>query len=158
TILNWSLQSGSGSAANWLTYQGVCQKQGMMFLGTSTGNMPWDVKTTLSSIVDGASSTLLVGENTLAGYSTGSLLSGGLATNWAAPFPTFIMFNASDDVCFFGGAAGDCASAKLGSSGAIDGPGWAYANAKGTNLYQFMNYGQQNLTVEGTAPFVNSGH
>jgi prepilin-type N-terminal cleavage/methylation domain-containing protein/prepilin-type processing-associated H-X9-DG protein len=158
TILNWSPVAGSGSAANWQTYYGFCQKLGMMFLGTDAGTLPWDYKTTVSSIVDGASSTLLLGENTLAGFSNGSPLSGNIPTNWACPFPTFIMFAASDDVCYFGGAAGDCASAKLASNGSIDGPGWSFANTKGANLYQFINYGQQNLTVEGTAPFVNSGH
>ena len=36
-----------------------------MFLGTSKGNAPWDVRTTASSISDGASTTILLTENIL---------------------------------------------------------------------------------------------
>jgi prepilin-type processing-associated H-X9-DG protein len=163
TILNWSLTSGSGSAKNWQTYQGVCQKQGLMFQGTilpggSPGNTPWDVRTTLSAIVDGASSTLMLGENTLAGFSTGGTLSGGFETNWACPFPTYSTFIASDSVCYANSAAGDCSSAGLASSGLIDGPGWAFANSKTAGTFENINYGQQNLTLKGTSPYVNSGH
>src|SRR5208337_455130 len=42
-------------------------------------------KTNLSAITDGTSSTLLVGESTLVGYSSGTPFSGGAETNWACP-------------------------------------------------------------------------
>ena len=65
-------------------------------------------KTNLSAITDGMSSTLLLGESTLVGYSTGSTpFSGEAETNWACPLPNFCMFTASDKVC---GSGGQCAS------------------------------------------------
>ena len=158
TVLNWSVNSGGGTATNWANLKGFCAKLGVMFLGTTAGNTPWDTTTTLSSIVDGASSTLLVGENTLAGYTTanpGVGQNGMFETNWACPFPTFTMFMASDQVC---GTSGDCSTANLASQNSIDGLGWALANSKIAGNYEFINYGQNNLTVEGNSPYVNSGH
>jgi len=165
TILNWSVTSGSGSAANWQLYQGITQKQGLLFLGTvlpdgAPDGLPWNVRSSLSGIADGASSTLMLGENTLAGYSTGSILSGGLETNWACPFPTFTAFLASDDVC---GASGDCAdTAAKGAppvgGAATDNAMWRGANNKALGTFKNINYGQQNLTLEGSSPYVNSGH
>lgn len=162
TILNWSpVSSGSGSAANWMTYMGTTQKQGLLLLGTirvdgSPDGLPWNVRSSLSGIADGASSTLMIGENTLAGYSSGTLFSGGLETNWACPFPTFTAFLASDDVC---GTSGDCfGAAGTGSTGTVDSGMWRGANNKALATYKNINYGQQNLTLEGSSPYVNSGH
>lgn len=167
-ILNWSLSSGA-ALTKWTEYKGMCSKQGLMLLGTvnfggSPGTQLWDTQSALSAIVDGASSTLMLGENTLAGYSAGTVLSAGQETNWACPFPTFCMFLGSDDVCNTNGAAGDCSKSGLASAGTADGAGWAAANTKVPILSltapvtKFINYGQQNLTIEGTSPYVNSGH
>ncbi len=62
------------AALDWLpagNSQGTATKMGVMFLGTFTGKAPWDYKTTLSSIKDGSSTTILLSENKLAGASTG---------------------------------------------------------------------------------------
>ncbi len=151
--------------------QGVNQKLGVMFLNSVynnnngidnttvtpalNGRSPaWGgLKTTLAGIVDGAGSTILLGESTLVGYSSGVPYSASVESNWAAPWPNFSMFNASDDVC---GAAGDC----VATFGAIpttpqDATAWGYANRLGT--YENLGYGQS-LTVKGSFPFITSGH
>jgi len=129
---------------------------GVMFLGTHTGDQPWDIATAPADIADGAANTLLVGENTLAGYSKGTSYSGGLETNWACPLPNFVMFLASDDVCRTRRSTTDCRGGQLrpGPKGA-DGEGWTRANQAGT--FENINYGQR-LTVEGSFPFASSGH
>jgi len=43
----------------------------------------------------------------------------------------------------------------LQPQGDIDGQGWQFANKLGT--YENINYGQ-NLSIEGSFPFSNSGH
>ena len=65
----------------WLATQGVGQKLGVMFpgavipttvaagTGASQIRYAWSINTTLSSIVDGMSTTFLIAENTLSGYS-----------------------------------------------------------------------------------------
>jgi prepilin-type N-terminal cleavage/methylation domain-containing protein/prepilin-type processing-associated H-X9-DG protein len=160
TVLNWQLAAGPGSHNNWQAYQGVSQKLGVMFLGTTTGNYPWDVRNTISSIRDGTAATILAGENTLAGYSTGTTLSASAPTNWACPLPSFTMFMASDDVCTQGTSIGDCFTNFNSSIPAQDNDNvlWSHANIRGANSYKFINYGQQHLTIEGTSPFANSGH
>jgi len=157
TVLNW-LQPGT--TANVQAYQGVTQKLGVMFLGTTTGGYPWDVRNTISSIRDGTSATILAGENTLAGYSTGTPLSANVPTNWACPLPSFCMFLASDDVCTRGTTIGNCFQAFSASPPAQDNDNdqWSHANVRGQGSFKYINYGQQNLTTEGTAPFANSGH
>jgi prepilin-type processing-associated H-X9-DG protein len=127
-----------------------------MFLGTHTGDQPWDIATAPADIADGAAYTLLVGENTLAGYSKGTRYSGGLATNWACPLPNFAMFLGSDDVCRTARSNANCLGGQLrpGPRGA-DGQGWTQANQVGT--FEDINYGQR-LTVEGSFPFANSAH
>ncbi len=83
---------------------GVTQKLGVMFLestfpqGVQT-KIPWNVRSSLTSIQDGASSTILLSENTLTGVTTGTPYSVNLETNWAAPLPTFVMFIGSSNVC-----------------------------------------------------------
>jgi len=161
--LTWVAGTGSGTtatAATWQAEQGTCQKLGVMFLNTTAGNFPWDIHTSPSSISDGASSTLLVAENTLVGYSTGSIYSANQPTNWACPLPTFCMFMASDNVCN-GATAGACATAlqpqQLSGGGYTDSSGWAQANAKATDNFEFIGFGQ-NLTIEGSFPYSNSGH
>ena len=107
-VLQWTPPGGT-----WKDNQAVCKKLGVMFLGTQTGDQPWDIATTPADITDGMSKTLLVAENTLAGYSTGTPYSGGRETNWACPLPNFAMFLGSDDVCRTARSAGDCLGGQL---------------------------------------------
>ena len=137
----------------------VCKRMGMMFLedygdyGPSPTPAQWNTRTTFAAITDGASNTILLSENTMAGAGTPSTYSKNTETNWAAPLATFCMFIGPPDVC---GADGQCISGMLQpDSGGNDGPGWAQANRVGT--YENINYGQ-NLTIEGSFPFSNSGH
>jgi prepilin-type N-terminal cleavage/methylation domain-containing protein/prepilin-type processing-associated H-X9-DG protein len=163
-------------ALNWNTLTtpapngfGFTTKLGVMFpgttplnIGTTTipgGNYPWDYKTTPSGIYDGASSTLLLAENIMVGYSAGSAPSGGtLPTNWACPIPQFCMFVGSSNICIAG--SGDCTQGELAPvqitpGQQVDGPGWANANKNG--LGDNINFGT-NLTDEGSSPYINSGH
>jgi prepilin-type processing-associated H-X9-DG protein len=127
-----------------------------MFLGTQSGDQPWDIKTTPNDLVDGASQTLLLGENTLTGHSTGSPLTNRITTGWTCPLPNFAMFLGSDNVCDTPGRPGDCLAGQLAPRpGSKDGPGWTLANRPGT--FENINYGQ-NLNVEGSFPFATSGH
>ncbi len=152
-------QARNGGVLNWTDDRnplGVGRKLGVMFLGTHTGDQPWDVKTTPSGISDGASNTLLLGENTLVGYSPGTTYSGGLPTNWGCPLPNFCMFLGSDDVCRSTRSETDCLAGQLkpGPRGET-GAGWSWASRAGS--FERMNYGAD-FTVEGSFPFVNSGH
>jgi len=153
--LNW-IPSGSTS-----TPVGVTQKLGVMFLGTAQGNYPWDVKTTPSAIFDGASSTLLVSENTLTGYSTGNQITGNQATNWGAPWPTFSMFIGSRAICSTtpipsSTSVLDCTNGILTPPAVdTDAVSWAYSNYPGNG--ENINYGL-NLTDEGSFPYSNSAH
>ncbi len=175
--------AAGGTATNYLTFDstgngsapGILQKSGVMFLNsvyddvfdptvTSTLNgrtAPWGgAKTVLGAITDGMSATLLIGESTLVGYSTGTPYSGSMATNWAAPFPNFCMFIASDDICETIGkpqqSTGNCVGLfRTTYINISDDPQWGQANKLGT--YENVNYGQV-LTVKGSFPFVTSGH
>jgi prepilin-type processing-associated H-X9-DG protein len=140
----------------WKESLAVGKKLGVMFLGTHTSDQPWDMRNTLAEITDGTATTLLLGENTLAGYSKGTPHSGSLPTNWACPFPNFVMFLASDDVCRSQTSETDCLAGQLKPRpGGADGPGWPRANHRLT--FERINYGA-NLTVKGSFPFANSGH
>ncbi|MGA2702540.1 MAG: DUF1559 domain-containing protein [Isosphaeraceae bacterium] len=166
------------SSTGDVTAPGDLQKSGVMFLNSvydnifdpthvtsaQNGRSPaWGgAKTTLAAITDGMSATLLLGENTLVGYSSGTPYSGSQETNWAAPFPNFCMFIASDDICEVIGtpqqSTGNCVgNFRSGStySNLTDDPQWQQANKLGT--YENINYGQV-LTIKGTFPFVTSGH
>jgi prepilin-type processing-associated H-X9-DG protein len=150
-VLQWTAPGGT-----WQEGQAVGKQLGVMFLGTHTGDQAWDITTRPAEISDGMTNTLMVGENTLAGYSKGAPASGGLETNWACPLPNFTMFFGSDDVCRTARSAGDCLGGQLrpGPKGAT-GKGWARANQKGT--FENINFGQ-GLTVVGSFPFANSPH
>jgi prepilin-type N-terminal cleavage/methylation domain-containing protein/prepilin-type processing-associated H-X9-DG protein len=146
-------------AQGWGGNLNVCRKTGVMFLedygpyGPSPTQMPWNARTTFAALYDGASSTLLLSENTLAGAGPASPYSKNAETNWASPLATFCMFFGPPIVC---GADGQCISGPLQpQSGGVDGPGWAMANRVGT--FANINFGQ-NLTIEGSFPFSNSGH
>jgi len=139
---------------------GITQRMGVMFLGTSTGNAVWDYKTSPSGISDGSSNTLLVTENTLAGYDTGTY-TGGVQTNWACPLPTFSMFVGSAHICdgstASSPASGACGSAILNEISGTGFDSWQHANYQVANNFDYINYGQQ-LTTKGIFPFSNSGH
>jgi type II secretory pathway pseudopilin PulG len=145
TVMDWAAQN-------------VPQRTGVMFLGTTTGQFPWDYKTNPSSIVDGASTTLLLSENTLAGASIGSTYANGVETNWGAPHPNFMMFVGSDNVCY-GDGTKNCSTASLKpSGGSTDGADWVRANQhSGNDAYEAINFGR-NLVDEGSFPYPNSGH
>ncbi len=156
---------GTSGAISWGTGippQSVNQKLGVMFLNAAYADKsvpPWGgLKTTAAAIVDGSGSTILIGENTLVGYSSGVAYSGSAETNWAAPFPNFCMFIASDNIC----ATGDCTASPPNGFGApgdyvtgVDGAAWSNANKFGT--YENLGFGQA-LTIKGTFPFITSGH
>jgi prepilin-type processing-associated H-X9-DG protein len=169
-----------GGTIGWLANQGIGQKLGVMFPasaissnpqyqtvpGGSSVTFPWNIRTTVSGIVDGMSTTFLLGENTLVGYSVaGANPLPNTETNWACPHPNFTSFMASDNVCDGGGQPGvgngNCFSALLGpvtnaSTGVqTDGPDWEYSSHPGT--YENVGYGQ-NLTNKGFFPYVSSGH
>ncbi len=96
-----------------------------MFMGTEAGDQPWDFKTTPAGISDGSSETLLVAENTLAGFSEGNLHSNFRPTNWACPLPNFVMFIGSDNVCASYQSPNDCLGGQLAPlSRQHDGVGW----------------------------------
>ncbi len=167
--LNWTTIANTSLNFNHATI-GVTQKLGVMFLQSivpqgSTARVPWNVNSTLAGIADGASTTILMGENVLAGVSTGSPYSLGFQTNWAAPLPTFTMFIGASNVCGTPSATAtvDCTAggtlaaqqALLAPSGDVDGPFWAFANKIGT-LANINGGGR--LTIEGSYPFANSGH
>jgi prepilin-type N-terminal cleavage/methylation domain-containing protein/prepilin-type processing-associated H-X9-DG protein len=161
--LNWGVASGG-----WSAQVGVTTKLGVMFPQSTftqgvTTRIPWNVRSSLSNIVDGSSSTILMSENTLTGVSvTTSAYSNNLFTsNWANPMPNFTSFIGPSAVCGATavGQSYDCTTGtgtySLAPTGDFDGPGWSFANKTGT----FANInGGQNLTVEGEYPFSNSAH
>ena len=133
------------------------QKLGVMFVGP-----PGGYRTTPSSIYGGASSTVLLSENNLAGGSTGTPATGGIETNWACPLPQICTFIGSRHICDTG--SGDCTNGNANptqlqvrtvSGQQIDGPDWQYANntQKGENI----NFGGA-FVDKGSAPYPNSGH
>jgi len=178
STLVWS-SLATTDPAYWANEQAIGQKMGVMFLqsvydianntlqGLQTGATaipagldnkppPWGkAQTTLSAIQDGSSATLLLGENTLAGYSTGGTQSGGIETNWACPLPTFCSFIASDNVCSGAKDDGKCSTNFGAYNNSTDVGNWKYANFVTT--LENINYGQS-LTAKGTFPFVSSGH
>jgi prepilin-type N-terminal cleavage/methylation domain-containing protein/prepilin-type processing-associated H-X9-DG protein len=159
TVLNWSATTGGGTVTNWQNLIGQTQNLGLFFqnpvhLGGSPSSASYSTQSSLSGIADGASTTLMVGENTLAGFSQNQTWAGNFATNWACPFPSFCQFIAADDVC----GTGDCAKAMAGGGLGIDAATWSLANSKTSGTFKNINYGQQNLTAKGTCPYINSGH
>jgi len=137
--------------------QSVAQQTGVMFLGTSAGGFPWDYKNSPNTIVDGSSQTLLASENLHAGASNGNALRTGasIPSNWACPHPNFCLFMASDNVC--GAGTGACGTG-LQNNGVIDGTNWKFANFKGANYFENINYATTTSLNEGDFPFPSSGH
>jgi len=151
--------SGSGVLAYDQT---ISKKTAVMFLGTYSGSLPWDAKTTSSSITDGTATTVLASENQWAGNAPWdtSLMGpdpGGATASWAIPHPNFCMFIGSDKIC---GTSGNCLNAGLGivaSNPQTDGPGWKAANLKQPQFLEYINSGNS-VSLEGYSPFPNSGH
>jgi len=152
------------SATSFLGTIGVTQKLGVMFIESTfpqgvpnAPRIPWNVRSSLTSIVDGTSSTILLSENTLTGAGTPTPYSDNLVPNWACPFPTFTSFIGATNICGTpaAGTSLDCTAGILAPSGDNDGPGWANANRVGTLAN--IN-GGQSLTIEGRYPFSNSAH
>ncbi len=134
------------------------QRIGLMFTNTNSGS---DYRTSLGTIADGSSNTLLLSENTQAGYSAGNAFSAGIRTNWACPLPAFCMFIGSPKVCGSGTSV-TCATQwqiRGSATNPTDGLGWQEANRRGgpLNNQDYIN-GGQNIPDEGAFPFSNSGH
>ena len=165
--MTWAPRPSATPSATMLGNMGVCQKMGVMFLESTypqgvTTNIPWNLRSTLTGMVDGTSSTALVSENTLTGVSTPTPYSANLEANWATPMPTFSTFIGASNVCtqtvpVTAGTTLNCTAglSLLQPANDIDGPGWALANKTGT--LENINFGQ-NLTIEGSFPFSNSAH
>ncbi len=172
TQIAWA---GTGTTVTTQQTSAICQKLGVFFLESTFGQgsqlkATWNVRSTPNSIVDGASSTIMMGENTLAGYNTGNLYSGNNQTNWATPMPQFSTFIGASNVCWTangaitaGTASLDCTAGGtltaqqklLAPTGDVDGPAWASANKVGT----LENIGGgQSLSLDGGYPFLNSAH
>ena len=161
--IGWAGKSNANMALAW----GICQKLGVFFLESdfpegTNAKIPWNVRSSLNSMVDGTSSTIMVSENTMAGYNPGNGYSSTFETNWACPIPSFTMFIGSSNVCsttvpITPGTTLDCTLGQslLAPTGDNDGPAWKNANRVGT--YENINFGQ-NLTLDGSFPFSNSGH
>jgi prepilin-type processing-associated H-X9-DG protein len=156
---------------------GVTQKLGVMFLestfppGSTQTKIPWNVRSTLATMADGASSTLLLSENILTGVAIPNAFNAQIDTNWAAPQPAFSMFIGSPAVCLPAGAVTgttyDCTAGQLAPASVATGAGTASGDADGVNwhnasrvgTYQNINFGfSSGLTIEGSFPFTNSGH
>jgi prepilin-type N-terminal cleavage/methylation domain-containing protein/prepilin-type processing-associated H-X9-DG protein len=166
--MQWT-PSGSGAtpSALMLGNMGVNQKMGVMFLESTypqgvQAKVPWNLRSTVTGMVDGTSSTAILTENTLTGISTPTPYSSNLETSWAAPMPNFSSFIGSSNVCsttipITASTTLNCTAgvSLLQPNADIDGPTWANANRTGT--YENVNFGQ-NLTIEGSFPFANSAH
>jgi prepilin-type N-terminal cleavage/methylation domain-containing protein/prepilin-type processing-associated H-X9-DG protein len=157
----WSTQP---LATNPLATVGIMQKLGVMFLESAlvpgdTRRVPWNVRQTISSVSDGASSTILLSENILTGVSSGTNYSLNYQANWSCPFPTFAMFFGPTSVCGTPSAATgvNCTASPfpLQAIGDTDGVGWGLANVP--NTFENINGGGV-LTIEGSYPFSNSSH
>jgi prepilin-type N-terminal cleavage/methylation domain-containing protein/prepilin-type processing-associated H-X9-DG protein len=171
TIIDWG---GTGALGTSAVQAAVCQKLGVFFLESTFGQITstkptWNIRSTPNAMADGASSTVMMGENTLTGFSTGTPYSGNVQTNWSAPMPQFSMFIGSSNVCSAtvpiaaGTSKLDCTAGGslaaqqklLAPTNDVDGPTWVNANKTGTleNLG-----GGQSLSLDGGYPFLNSSH
>jgi prepilin-type processing-associated H-X9-DG protein len=107
---------------------------GLVYPGSIHCDTPWDVKRTPTSITDGLSTTILLGENIFTGYTVaypenppgqplfgphhrGALADGFVEGTWANPDPRFAAFHISDDFCR---PNGDCETGQ-GTDVSVDG-------------------------------------
>lgn len=150
------------SQIDWVgggTYIGAkstTSKLGVMFVGPAKGGYV----TTPAAIYDGASSTILMTENNLAGATLlGTSATGSGPTNWACPLPQVCTFIASRHVCDAG--SGDCTKALLGpfTVGGVqaDSLNWGAANNATSGGGENISFGTS-LTDKGSSPFPSSGH
>jgi prepilin-type N-terminal cleavage/methylation domain-containing protein len=157
----------SGSLMDWPAP--VAQRMGLLWPGSSTGKTEWDHRTTPSGILDGASTTVLLTENTLAGSTQNSSYTGGIITNWATAHPAFVAFMGSDDVCTGSNKTStlqkcsEAATAGLlkpstNAGQKTDGLGWERANDRNTSAGEYINAGTRLGGEEGRSPFPNSYH
>jgi len=153
------------SGSTTVTNNDVIKKMGMMFPGTRTGGNAWDYNTTPASIYDGMSNTLLVSENTLAGYAPVSSIN-PVQANWACPLPTFNAFIGSPSICLAsppaggGGASGNynCTGGLLQAAPNTDtNTTWKNASNSAFGTFDSINYGQ-NISTKGAFPYSNSAH
>jgi len=146
---NWVATSNPGAAnIPWGSRTGV------MFLGTTTGKFPWDAKTTSTSMVDGASQTILASENVLAGYAASNPAIGNASSNWATAHPNVVGFIASDKIC----PSGSCAGLQNNGT-ATDAAGWAAANPPRNSVQEYINGGAKNVNaLDGTSPYIAGNH
>jgi prepilin-type processing-associated H-X9-DG protein len=130
---------------------GVFFPQSVFWQGVQV-KIPWNLPTTTpATLVDGASNTLMMSENTLTGVGpAGTPYANGLATNWANPMTNFTSFIGASEVCY-----GGCTSGALTPANGVDGNGWTFANKIGN--YDNINGGQSG-SFEGSYPFSNSAH
>ena len=145
---------------------GVTSKLGVMFPESTFGQannsflIPWNVRSAMAGIVDGASSTILMAENTLTGYSPSPTpYSVNLPTNWACPLPNFTSFIGDSHPCgsrpLMYPTYIDCTDGQLTPNLGADGVGWALTNVAGAP--GSIN-GGRGLTIEGSYPYPNSAH
>jgi prepilin-type N-terminal cleavage/methylation domain-containing protein/prepilin-type processing-associated H-X9-DG protein len=163
SMMQWGNPAVSG-VQQILSGAATAQKTAVMLQGTFQGNAPWDAKTTSSSIVDGASTTVLATESMNAGYSTNSQMAPNILTNWACPHPNFVGFWGSQQICTSGGSMGMCNSGILiiqntgGSQ--IDAQAWNMANSLQTSESINFAYSEGFISSsdKGLFPHPNSGH
>jgi prepilin-type N-terminal cleavage/methylation domain-containing protein/prepilin-type processing-associated H-X9-DG protein len=136
--LNW----GADSTA-------INKKLALFFLGTTSAADQWNTKSTLASIADGASNTIMATENVKAGFVAGYAMAGGAEANWACPHPNIIGFIGSDNIC---GNTGICNGTRPDPNS--EWPGWAQANDK--NGKEGINADDD--APDGFSPFPSSGH
>ena len=156
------------------TAQNIGTKMGVMFpgaivhagqtAGTGLGNtkFAWNITTTLSSIQDGLSSTILVGESTTAGFAAaGQGIFTDIVTNWACPHPAFTSFMASDNVCDPTGARHDRhllqRRPRPAKCGRRPGRRWELGFRQQLGTFENIGYGLSGA-LKGGFPYVNSGH
>jgi prepilin-type N-terminal cleavage/methylation domain-containing protein/prepilin-type processing-associated H-X9-DG protein len=151
-----ALAGAPGPGPFWGT-KGIAERLGVMFLGSSSGRAPWDVRTTPSSIFDGMSSTVLASENRAAGYSPSIFNGVSVGSNWGNPHPNYCMFFGSGKIC----PSGTCdftttgLQASTDSTGVqVDGPAWSFANKGGT----FENINGSLTANDGMFPYPSSFH
>ncbi len=138
--LNWGADSTS-----------INKKLSVFFMSSENSAAPWNTKSTLTSISDGASNTILVGENIHSGYATAMPMASNTSveTNWASPHPNVVGFIGSDDIC---GNSGVCSGSKATQND--EWPGWDNTNNRD---------GKEGLNSDpdastGLSPFLSSGH
>ena len=134
--------------------------------GTTLSNtkFSWNITTTLSSIQDGLSNTILLGESTTAGYAApGQGIFADIETNWACPHPAFTSFMASDNVC---GASDGLGHDRhlLQRQPRPDERRPAARSTEGTGISPTPRWvparpsAMVSATLKGGYPFIDSGH